>query len=493
MSKIPIPPPPEDDKPKKKNIPPPPVPKDTQFLQIRRDKDKIEIASPRLPPQAIDMENAVLGALLLIPDSANEVMDILEPEVFYKEANRTVFRSIKGLYDNRDPIDILTVANELKRLNLLDNVGGNYYLIELSRSVESSAHIEYHTRIILQKYMLRELIRYSDHMIQDAYSHNPDSLHLVERMENHMKMIRSVAIRKQNKQNDSEDASKELMEKMRKVQSGEVSGNLTHIREFDEWSGGFQPRELITFAARPGQGKTTIGISMSWNAAHNKKEPVAFFSLEMSSIDIKNRIASRITKIPYSSINRGNTTIEEWALVDQAFKLIDESPIRILDTREHGNRHHNIVDKIRELNLLGYRMFYIDYIQLSRLSNSTKDDTADLRQITRDLKQLAVELNIAIVQFAQLDRRVDDRPSKMPYLRDLKQSGSLEEDSDTVIFLVRKAYYELLEKPGLELPESEIGKTDFIVAKGRNIGVRSFKVFLDFINYDAVSYSDKYF
>lgn len=493
MNKIPIPPPPKE----RINIPPPPIkargePKNNEFLEIRKERP-INIDNTMVPPSAIDMEQAVLGALISFSESAKEVMDILESEVFYKESHKIIFTSIKRLYDNREPIDLLTVSEDLKKRNQLSNAGGELYLISLMESVLTSAHIEYHSRIVLQKYIKRELIRYGSHLISDSYIPDADSLHLMERMEGNIKLIKEVAMRRSGSVHSSNDAKEELKNKMEAVLRGEVPGVYSGIREFDEWCGGFQKRELITIAARPGQGKTTFGVSMAWKAANDKKIPIAFFSLEMSSIDLKNRLASKITGVPYSEINQGKITTLQWSQVVEAYEIVDNSCLEIVDTRIHRNIHENIVDKMRELAGRGYKAFMIDYVQLMKLTLATSNDTSDLKKITRELKELAIELNVPIIEFAQLDRRVDDRPSKMPFLRDLKQSGSLEEDSDTVIFLVRKAYYELNEKPGLELPMSEIGKTEFVVAKGRNIGIRHFKIFLDFINYDALSYCDKYF
>lgn len=264
------------------------------------------------------------------------------------------------------------------------------------------------------------------------------------------------------------------------MEKGETSGLYTGVNEFDDWSGGIQKRELVTFAARPGMGKTTAVISMTAKMALEKKTPTAFFTLEMAKTDLKNRYAARELKIPYESFRKGLIPKERLSEVKWYFDYLDESPLYII---EKMNIHEKILSKIRELVLKkGVKIVFIDYVQLMRLAKRTSDKTGDLSIITRDLKALANELDIPIVILAQLSRIVDNRPGNRPQLSDLKMSGSIEEDSDTVGFFLRKAYYQ--EEAGIELTEYDKGKCLFIIAKGRSTGTKDIWTFFDFNHFD---------
>jgi replicative DNA helicase len=472
---------------KKAPIPKPPNKEPTVLVQkeIKYVDNNIE----RPPPSAVSMEDAVIGALLIDKKAADEVMQLLSAEVFYDSRNRLVFKALFELYEKNIPIDILTVSEELKRTGNTIKAGGDYHLIELSQKVSSAAHIEVHCRIILQKYILRELISNSRNVMFQALHNDPDVFDLIDSIEANIARISSVAI-KQSKHEDKLNPEEELKAKLLAVRKGDTPGIYTGVSEFDEWCGGFQKRELITIASRPGMGKTTVALSVASTAAIDKGIPVAIFSLEMSAIDLKYRIAARLAQIDYAKIRTAKLTDEEYEKVVAALKFLETVKLQVLDTSFHKNRLENIIKKMRELVALGYKEIFIDYVQLIKLMRATSDRTADLSTITRELKATANELNVPIIIFAQLNRGVDQRPGHMPGLSDLKQSGSIEEDSDTVIFLLRPAYYQQKENVGVELPRQVIGETQFIVAKGRNIGVRTFRTYLDFFKYTFQSYSD---
>jgi len=338
-------------------------------------KDSKPIFKGKIPPQALDLEEYILGALIIDSRAADEVMEILSADVFFLEKHQEIFKAIKTLYDDKIGIDLAMVSNELKKKDKLGFVGGDFNLIGLTQKVSSSAHIEFHSRVVLQKYILRELIRIS-------------------------------------------------------------------------------------------------------------------FSLEMSSIDIKNKITAGALNIPYSNIRQGKLNGTQLNKVFEYYDTIDKSDLNVIDTSEHKNYYHNIERKIRELAKEGTKFFIIDYVQLIKLSKSSGNDTSDISKITRDLKALASELKVTILILAQLNRNVDARPDKTPMLSDLKQSGSIEEDSDIVIFLLRDAYYQTLGKADLELPIRELGKTKFIVAKGRHVGVKTFIAFVDMLKSKMSSFFD---
>jgi replicative DNA helicase len=316
-------------------------------------------------------------------------------------------------------------------------------------------------------------------VVDKSYHHDPDIFDLIDGIENDLANLQSNVIRSGG--SSYSDAKTELYEKTKAVEAGEPPGIFTGLWEFDDWCGGFQKRELITIAARPGMGKTTAILSICAKASFDKNIPVAFFSLEMAEADLKARLAARGLQIDYEKIRQGKLEASDLHKVIAYYDFIDKSKLTIVD---RINRHQIIIKKIRDLvQRNGVKMVVIDYVQLIKLSEvGSGDRTGELNVITRDLKALANELNIPIIIVAQLSRGVDNRSSKRPILSDLKQSGSIEEDSDTVIFLLRMAYYE--QELGKLLPPHIIGKTEFIVAKGRHIGVRNFWTYLDFNNYD---------
>lgn len=478
-NKVPKPPTPIPKPPMQ--IPPPPKPKDP--LAFTRD-DLHQIEKDWHLPKAIDMEEAVLGALLIDGKAIDIVAPILKPEAFYEVAYKVMYEAILAIH-NRDNggIDLLTVCNELKSMGTLELVGGDIAVVELTQKVSSSAHVEFHTRIILEKYMLRQLIASASFTLNEAYNNKPDVFSLIESIESNILNIFKTSI-SNGSVSSEDDALEELEQKVKAVKMGETPGVYTGIREFDEWGGGLQKRELITFAGRPGMGKTTAMLSIGAKCAFEKDIPLAVFSLEMSKTDLKGRLASRGLKIPYSKIRKGTVTEDEMKQIRFYYNYIDESCFHIVDKM---NVHEKIVSKIRELVLKkSVKIVFIDYVQLIKLARRTSDKAGDLSIITQDLKALANELNIPIVILAQLNREVDKRPNKRPGLSDLKQSGSIEEDSDTVGFFYRPAYYE--ENNGMGLPDDVVGKAKFIIAKGRSTGTRDFWTFFDFINCDFRSY-----
>lgn len=478
------------------NIPPPP---NTSTLPIPKPPNKvyeqnivyIDNGESIQAPSAIELEVAVLGALLVDRTSIEEVVKILSEKVFYIHSHKLIFTAIKSLYDTGVGVDLLTVSEEMKRRGTLGSAGGDFYLIQLTQKVASSAHIEYHARIIIQKFALREFIKMSRKVMFQSLHRDPDIFDIQEELENSIAYVNTVAINPDGIQQSSITPEDELKQKYDMYLRGEVPGVPLGVDEFDEWCGGWQKRELITIGARPGMGKTTIGVAAAVNASIEKDIACAFFSLEMSKIDVMNRVAARLTSIPFSRIKRGALTKEEFDQLLEVYKFIRESKLEIHDTMEHKNVHERIIKKIRELVSKGCRLVFIDYVQLIKLARETSDRTGDLSKITRELKALANELNIPIIIFAQLNRSLDGRGGDgVPFLKDLKQSGSIEEDSDTVIFIVRPAYYKQQKSVGVELPPHIIGEVQWIVAKGRNIGVKTFKCFVDFHKFNFMSYSD---
>lgn len=432
------------------------------------------------PPQAVDLEEAVLGALIGFKNAINDVSEILKPEMFYINENRIIYSAILHLKYAGQGIDVLTISDVLRKNNKLELIGGDYYLISLMQRISSDAHIEFHARIIIQKYVLREIIKVNGYMVSHAYHTDPDIFDLLQYCDEHIARLK-MAIKIDGVQVLSPE--EELKEKMMQIIAGETSGIKSFVREFDNWCGGFQKRELIIIAARPGMGKTTIVIAISYKLAFEVKLPVAFFSLEMSVTDLMNRYASIITGISFSKIREGKVSGKEFMEVKHAFSLIRDSPLHL-----HGmNNYYLLVDKIIKLvKEHGVKIVFIDYVQLIEISENSKDGTAELRTITRGLKALANKLNIPIVILSQLDRSIDSRHDKRPLLNDLKMSGSLEEDADTIMFPFRPAYY----RRDVTLPLKEMGRVELDIAKGRSIGTNNLECHLDVFKYEFVSMMD---
>ncbi len=442
----------------------------------------LDMEAGRSPPQAEELEQVILGAMMIDKKGVDEAIDILKPEFFFNEYNGIIFQAIQNLYESMIGIDLLTVSTELKRIGKLALVGGDFYLIALTQKVSSSAHIEFHSRIVIQKYVLRRLIDRAHETMDQSFYRDPDIFELMEDIEIDIAGISQHVIKATGVV--VSNAKEELYEKMKAIERGEAPGIGTGIHEFDDWCGGFRKRELITIAARTGMGKTTALLSIAHNIAFQQNIEIAFFSLEMAVTDLKNRLAAKGTGISYDKIRDGKLTAIEYSKIIHYYDVIDESKLHLIDKI---NVHEKIIKKIRELvTKFGIKIVMIDYVQLMKLARKTSDKTGDLTDITRDLKALANELNIPIIIVAQLNRDVDKRPNHRPLLIDLKMSGSIEEDSDTVIFILRPAYY--IQSTGELIPPHIIGKTEWIVAKGRNTGTRDFWTFLDFINYDFRTY-----
>jgi len=471
---VPIPKPPT-------KIPLPPKVNSEDPLAFTRD-DLHYIEKEWHMPKAVDLEEAVIGGILVDSKGIKSVIDFLKPKAFYEKAYQLIYDCIIGIYTrDNGGVDLLTVANELKRKGLLEMVGGDITLVQLTQKVASTAHIEFHARIIMQKYILRELIINASNVINEAYNRDPDVFQLMDSLESNILEIYKTSVVRSGDV-DEGDAYNELVNKMNKVDKGETSGVYSGVSEFDEWSGGFQKRELITLAARPGMGKTTAVLSIAAKTALESKTPTptALFTLEMAKTDLKNRLAARKLGIPYSHFRKGTVPKDRLNEIKWYFEYIDESHLYII---EKMNVHEKILAKIRELVLKkGVKLVIIDYVQLMKLARKTSDRTGDLSIITSDLKALANELDIPIVILAQLSRIVDNRPGHRPQLSDLKLSGSIEEDSDTVGFFLRPAYYQ--EESGMEITDYEKGKSLFIIAKGRSTGTRDFWTFFDFNQFD---------
>ncbi len=419
----------------------------------------------RVPPQAIDLEEVVLGAMMLEKNAVNSVIDMLTPDVFYKDAHQKIFTAIKDLFGKSEPIDILTVTNQLKSSGNLEVVGGPYYISQLTNRVVSSANIEYHARIILQKYIQRQLIVISSDIIKEAYEDTTDIFDLLDKAENKLFQISENNLKRSHDQMpDLVSMAIADIENARN-DSASLRGVPSGYTELDRITQGWQKSDLIILAARPSMGKTAFALNLARNAAVDFNKPIAFFSLEMSSVQLVTRLISTETSLTADKLRTGNLEEYEWQqlntmvspLVNAKIFIDDTAQLSIFDLRAKCRRlkqQHDI------------QMIFIDYLQLMTAKGdkgSTREQ--EISNISRSLKSLAKELNVPVLALSQLSRSVESRPgSKKPILSDLRESGAIEQDADMVIFIYRPEYYGLTEEDG----ESTKGKSIISIAKHRN-------------------------
>ena len=433
----------------------------------------------KLPPQAVDLEESTLGALMLEKDALTKVIDILHPESFYKDSHRMIFTAIRKLFERSEPIDILTVTNELKKSGELDLIGGPYYITQLTNRVASAANIEYHSRIILQKHIQRELIRISSDTIKDAFEDTSDVFQLLDRAEKNL-----FEITKGNISRNYQDMGTMVSEAYRQIEAARLHGTgITGVQsgftDLDRITSGWQKSDLIVLAARPGMGKTAFVLSLARNAAIGFNRPVAFFSLEMSSIQLVQRMISSETGIPSDKLRKGTLDNSEWhKLVSMTGKL-SQAPVFIDDTPSLSI--FDLRSKCRRLKSMHkIELIVIDYLQLMRAETDSKNGNREqeISNISRSLKAIAKELDVPIIALSQLSRAVETRGgSKRPQLSDLRESGAIEQDADMVMFIYRPEYY------GMEYDEennSTKGIAEIIISKHRNGALDSIK--LKFVN-----------
>ncbi len=406
-----------------------------------------DIGLGKLPPQALEVEEAVLGALLLDRDSLAAVIDSLKPETFYKIEHQKIFAAIHELFGKSMPVDILTVIQELKKRGELDVVGGPVYITSLTHRVASTANIEFHTRILNQKQIQRELINVSSAIIKDAYEESTDALTLLDEAEQKLFAVAEGNIKKNfSKMSDLISEAKKQIEKAGQQPDG-VNGVPSGFMDLDRITAGWQQSDLIILAARPGMGKTAFVLTMARNASVQFKKPVAMFSLEMSSIQLVTRLIAAETGLSGEKLRKGNLEEHEWHQLDTKVRELTEAPMFIDDTPSL-----NIFEfraKARRLKANhDIQMIIIDYLQLMTTGTDAKGGNREqeISMISRSLKSIAKELSIPIIALSQLSRNVEQRGgSKVPQLSDLRESGAIEQDADMVVFIYRPEYYKITE------------------------------------------------
>jgi replicative DNA helicase len=420
----------------------------------------------RIPPQALELEETVLGALMLEKDALIAILDLLKPESFYKEAHQKIYSAIMNLSLEEKPIDIMTVTQELRKQKELESVGGAFYITQLTSRVSSAAHIEYHARIIAQKFIQRELIRISTEIQNRSYDESSDVDDLLDFSETELFNIAEGNIKKETLRINVliKEAIHQIEESSKREDN--LSGVPSGFTKIDRITSGWQKSDLIIIAARPSMGKTAFVLSMTRNIAVEHKRPVAVFSLEMSSLQLVNRLIVSETKLPSDRIRNGKLHDYEWEQLEIKIKNLVDAPIFIDDTPAISI--YELRAKCRRLKRQhDIEVIIIDYLQLMTGTSETRGNREqEVSTISRSLKAISKELNVPVIALSQLNRAVETRGgTKRPQLSDLRESGAIEQDADMVLFIHRPEYYGFYED---EDGNSNIGVAEIIIAKHRN-------------------------
>ena len=422
----------------------------------------------KIQPQDKEIEDAVLGALMLERDAYAIVCDLLRPESFYDPGNQKIYAAINKLGVMQQPIDMLTVTQQLRADGALDDVGGPVRISELTSNVASAAHIEYHARIVAQKFLARRLISFCSEIEKKSFDESYDIDDLLQEAEGKLFEISQGNLKKDFTQIDPViNSAMEQIEAAGKRESG-LSGLQTGFHNLDKLTSGWQNSDLIIIAARPAMGKTAFVLSMAKNMAVDYNTPVAIFSLEMSNLQLVNRLISNVCEIEGEKIKSGRLSRQEWEQLNSRVRslfsaplYVDDSPsLSILELRTKARR------LVKEH---GVKIIIIDYLQLMNATGMKFGSREqEVSMISRSLKQLAKELNIPVIALSQLSRKVEERNdgNKRPQLSDLRESGAIEQDADIVCFIHRPEYYT---RSTTDAENGDIrGMAEFIVAKHRS-------------------------
>ncbi len=438
----------------------------------------------KMPPQALELEEVVLGALMIEKDAYAIVSEILRAETFYKDSHQKIYQAITNLAAHQEPVDILTVREELAKMGEIENIGGPFYITQLTTKVASAAHIEYHARILAQKYLSRELIRISSEIQRDAFDDQKDVEELMQEAEGKI-----FEVSQRNMKKDVmhimpvlEDTIKQISAAMSRKDG--LSGIASGFEGLDRVTSGWQKSDLVIIAARPAMGKTAFVLSMAKNMAVDNKKPVAIFSLEMSNNQLGTRLLMNVTEIDGAVLKSGKLSNQEWDILNYKVKDLEDAPIYFDDTPSLSV--FELRTKARRLvREKGVECIIIDYLQLMNATGMNFGGSRELEVsiISRSLKGLAKELEIPIIALSQLNRGVEGRTgfeNKRPQLSDLRESGSIEQDADIVCFIHRPEYYGFSTDPdGNDMR----GIAEIIIAKHRSGATEDVR--LKFINKNA--------
>ena len=447
----------------------------------------------KLQPQAIELEEAVLGALMIDNESLSDTIDSLQPEYFYKPDNQKIFEAIINLFNNSKPVDILTVSEELKRMGDLDSVGGMLYISQLTNNISSSSNTEFHARIIAEKFIKRSLISISNNIIGDAFNDTIDIFDLLNTAEEKLFNVTEGTLRKSyDKMSVLIKGALDNIEVLRQKEDG-LSGVPSGFTKLDRVTSGWQKSDLVIVAARPGMGKTAFALSMARNIAINHEKAIGLFSLEMSSEQLVSRLIASEAELSASKLRKGDLKDYEMVQLHEKIKQLSDAQIYIDDTpaltvfelRAKARRlvkNHNV------------EIIIIDYLQLMSAGGNAGNREQEISTISRSLKGIAKELKIPVIALSQVNRGVESRTgtgSKRPMLSDLRESGAIEQDADIVTFIYRPEYYKIYEWDNGDDSRSQ---AEIIIAKHRNGALENvrLKFTAEFAKFSDIDYFDNF-
>jgi|TARA_B110001454_G_scaffold210249_1_gene224576 replicative DNA helicase len=445
----------------------------------------------KLQPQAIELEEVVLGALMIDNESLSDTIDSLRPEYFYKPDHQRIFEAIVNLFNNSKPVDILTVSEELKRMDVLESIGGMLYISQLTNNISSSSNTEFHARIIAEKFIKRSLISISNNIIGDAFNDTIDIFDLLNTAEEKLFTVTEGTLRKSyDKMSTLIKGALDNIEILRQKEDG-LSGVPSGFTKLDRVTSGWQKSDLVIVAARPGMGKTAFALSMARNIAISHETAIGFFSLEMSSEQLVSRLIASEAELSASKLRRGDLQDFEMVQLHEKIKQLSEALIYIDDTpaltifelRAKARRlvkNHNV------------GIIIIDYLQLMSAGGNAGNREQEISTISRSLKGIAKELKIPVIALSQVNRGVENRTgtgSKRPMLSDLRESGAIEQDADIVTFIYRPEYYKIYEWDNGDDSRSQ---AEIIIAKHRNGALENvrLKFTAEFAKFSDIDYFD---
>lgn len=421
----------------------------------------------RVPPHNMEAEKAVLGSILINPVSMNRVVDILGPDFFYAPSNRLIYEAMFNLYNQNKPLDAISISDYFLSKNQMQDIGGSEYLSDLMSDTILSSNIEYYANIIKENALKRKLITAGSSIIEETFR-NPEAQESLEFAE---KMIFDISQQKTSQ--DIEPLTNVLLETVEKIEyrcnnKGSYTGVPSGYHDLDNMTAGFQNSDFIVLAARPSMGKTAFALNIAQNIAIRQNVPVIIFSLEMSKVQLAQRVVCAEAEIDAQRVRMGDLQINEWEKMGAKLNDLHAAPLYIDDTA--GVSVSDIRAKCRRFKMKNPNLglILIDYLQLIE-DRSSNDRNQQISTISRGLKGLARELDVPIIALSQLSRKVEDRTDKRPMLSDLRESGAIEQDADVVMFIFREEYYDK-ENPELK------NKAQIIIAKQRNGPTGSFEL-----------------
>jgi replicative DNA helicase len=418
------------------------------------------LSAAPVPPQNLDAEESVLGAMMLSPGAIGAVSEIVDASDFYRESHGHIYRAMIGLYQRGEPVDAITVADELDRLSHLDDVGGQERITELAALVPAASNAAHYARIVHEMATLRGLIRAGNDIARLGFDRPGETVELVDRAEQIVFELSQQRVSGEFTHID--DLLKESFERITLLMEAgsDITGTPSGYRDLDRLTSGFQPGNLIIVAARPSMGKSALALGMAANIAVRHERPVALFTLEMSKSEVTQRLMCSEGKVESQQLRTGKLAADDWPRLTAACDRLAKAPIYVDDTgsitmMEIRSKARRL--KTREPNL---GLIIVDYLQLMTSGTSAENRVQEVSQISRNLKVLARDLDVPILAMSQLSRAVEQRHDKRPILSDLRESGSIEQDADLVMFVYRDEYY--------NAESDQQGLAEIILSKHRN-------------------------